>query len=105
MVFLLFLLLTSIAADTVPYSAKTIKNAGSGFVEIIGPGKIQINGEVFPYEKTIYISVWNIDSISTINEKKKGCMLHYSSEGYTQNISIINQSSKEVIKIIGEARK
>ena len=99
-----FITNTSQAADTVPYTANYVKYAGSGFIEIVGPGKIQVNEEVFPYEKIIYISAKNIDSISSIGEGDKGCMLHYSSEGYTENISLVKQTCKQVLEVVGESR-
>ena len=46
--FILNILLLSfsvIASDVVPYTVKSIQPIGAGFVELVGPGKTQINGE------------------------------------------------------------
>lgn len=91
---------TAIAADVVPYTVKFIKPIGAGYVELVGPGKMQVNNETIPYEGTKYISTKNIDSMTSISGTSKGCMLHYSSESYTENISVITQSCNTIISII-----
>ena len=94
----------AIAADVVPYSVKSIKAVGPGFVELVGPGKIQVNDEVLDYDGTKYISVENIDSMTSVTGVSKGCLLSYSSEGYTENISVREQSRDEVVAILNEAK-
>ena len=94
----------AIAADVVPYSVKSIKAVGPGFVELVGPGKIQINDEVLDYDGTKYISVENIDTMTSVTGVSKGCLLSYSSEGYTENISVMEQSCDEVVAILNEAK-
>ena len=80
---------STLAADTVPYSIQSIKSVGAGYVELVGPGNIQVNNEVLPYEGTKYIKISNIGTMSTVYGVTKGCMLAYASEGYTENISVI----------------
>jgi hypothetical protein len=92
------------AADVVPYSVQSIKSKGSGYVELIGPGKIQVNGEVLPYDGTKYIRTANIGTLSGVEGTTKGCMLAYSSEGYTENISAIQQSCDQVLSTIESAK-
>ena len=96
---------SAIAADVVPYSVKSIKPIGAGYVELDGPGKIQINGEAIPYKGTKYISTRNIDSMTGLNGTTKGCTLHYSSENYTENISVTTQSCNAIISIINIVNK
>ena len=96
---------SAIAADVVPYSVKTIKPIGASYVELVGPGKIKVNGEIIPYEGTKYISTKNIDSMTGISGTSKGCMLHYSSENYTENISVTTQSCNTIISIINIVNK
>ena len=91
------------AADVVPYSIQSIKSVGSGYVELVGPGKIQINKETIPYEGTKFIKVTNIGTMSTVTGVTKGCMLAYSSEGYTENISVLKQSCNEILTIVKNA--
>lgn len=91
------------AADTVPYSIKSIKVVGSGFVELVGPGKTQVNDEIIPYEGTKYIRVTNIDAMMSVTGTTKGCMVSYSSEGYTETISVLEQSCDEVIEVLANA--
>ena len=94
-----------IAADVVPYTVKSIKPIGAGYVELVGPGKMQVNNETIPYEGTKYISTKNIDSMTGISGSSKGCMLHYSSENYTENISVTRQSCNTIISIINIVNK
>ena len=93
------------AADIVPYSVKYIKPIGAGYIELVGPGKIQVNGETIPYEGTKYISTKNIDSMTGFSGTSKGCMLHYSSESYTENISVTTQSCNTIISTISIVNK
>lgn len=95
----------AIGADVVPYSVKYIKPFGAGFVELVGPDKMQVNGESIAYEGTKYIATKNIDSMTGVSALSKGCILHYSSEGYTENISVIMQSCSEIISIISIVNK
>jgi len=94
---------TAIAADVVPYSVKYIKPIGAGYIELVAPGKINVNGETIPYEGTKYISTKNIDSMTGISGTS--CMLHYSSESYTENISVTTQSCNTIISIINIVNK
>jgi hypothetical protein len=94
----------SFAADVVPYSVQSIKSKNSGYVELVGPGKIQVNGETLPYDGTKYIRVTNIGTLSGIEDVTKGCILAYSSEGYTENISVTQQSCNQVLSVIGSAK-
>ena len=94
----------ALAADVVPYSVDSIKAVGSGYVELIGPGKIAINNETIPYEGTKYIKVDNIGTMSTVTGSTKGCMLAYSSEGYTENISVLNQSCDVILQVVNNTK-
>jgi len=94
----------SLAADVVPYSINSIKAVGSGYVELVGPGKIAINNETISYDGTKYIKVDNIGTMSTVIGSAKGCMLAYSSEGYTENISVLNQSCEVILQVINNAK-
>ena len=92
------------AADVVPYSVQSIKSKGSGYVELVGPGKINVNGESLPYDGTKYIRVANIGTLSGVEGTTKGCILAYSSEGYTENISVTQQSCNQVLSTIESAK-
>ena len=102
---LILLSFRAIGADVVPYSVKYIKPFGAGFIELVGPGKMLVNGENIEYEGKKYISTKNIDSMTGVSVLTKGCTLHYSSEGYTENISVIAQSCSEIISIINVVNK
>lgn len=97
--------MTANATDVVPYFVKHIKPIGAGFVELVGPGKMKIKGKTITYEGTKYISTKNIDSMTGFNDVSKGCILHYSSENYTQNISVSTQSCNAIISIISIVNK
>jgi hypothetical protein len=94
----------TLAADVVPYSIESIKAVGSGYVELIGPGKIAINNETISYVGTKYIKADNIGTMSTLTGSTKGCMLAYSSEGYTENISVLNQSCDVILQVLNNAK-
>lgn len=100
--FILLLLLPQylFAADVVPFSVKRIKPIGSGYVELMGPGEIQINNEILPYQGSKYIRAANIGTMTSIVGSTKGCILAYSSENYTESISVLNQSCDEMISIL-----
>ena len=102
---LLLFSLSAIAADVVPYSVKSIKPIGAGYVELVGPGKMNVNGETILYEGTKYISTKNIDSMTGISGTSKGCELHYSSENYSENISVTTQSCDAIVSIINIVNK
>jgi len=99
--FVLFMLLSaySFASDVVPFSIKRIKPVGAGYFELVGPGKIRTGDKVFPYEETKYIKRVNIGTMTSVPDSNKGCILAYSSEGYTENISVRNQSCGEILSI------
>jgi hypothetical protein len=104
--FITFLLLPQwlLAADVVPFSIKRIKPIGGGYVELVGPGKININNEVLPYKGTKYIKKANIGTMTLVIGSTKGCVLAYSSENYTENISVLNQSCNEILAIFNAVK-
>ncbi len=94
------------AADVVPFSIQSIRSIqsiqskGSGYVELVGPGEIKVNGKTLPYSGTKYIRASSIGTLSGVKGTTKGCMLAYSSEGYTENISVAQQSCNQVLSTI-----
>ena len=92
------------AADVVPYTVQSIKSKGSGYVDLVGPGKTELNGEIFPYEGTKYIRVVNIGTLSGVTGETKGCVLAYSSEDYTENIFVTQQSCNQILSVIESAK-
>ncbi len=94
------------AADAVPFSVQSIRgiqsvqSKGSGYVELVGPGEIKTHGKTLPYNGTKYIRASSIGTLSGVKGTTKGCMLAYSSEGYTENISVIQQSCNQVLSVI-----
>lgn len=96
---------TAVAADTVPYSVKAVNPIGVGFIELVGPGKMKVNNETVLYEGTTYISTKNIDSMTSSSGTSKGCVLHYSSENYVENISVETQSCNAIVSIFNIVNK
>ena len=94
------LMTMAVAADVVPYTIKSIKPVGAGFIELVGPGKIEVNGEILDYEGTKYIAISNIDAMTSVYGVSKSCLISYSSEGYTENISVTEQSCDEIVQIL-----
>jgi len=94
----------AMAADVATYSAKSIKPVGAGLIELVDLGKIKIDGKILPYEGTKYIATRNIDSMTGVSGATAGCMLHYSSNSFTENISVVSQSCDEIISIIKSAQ-
>lgn len=95
----------SYSADVVPYTVTLIKSVGSGYVELVGPGKIHLNSDSLPYTGTKYINIRNIGTMTTVYGSSKGCMLAYSSGDYTENISILEQSCNEILTIISKSKE
>lgn len=94
----------SFASDIVPFSIKRIKPIGAGYIELVGPGKIRIDNKVFPFEEIKYVRKANIDTLTSVSGSDKGCILAYSSENYTQNISVQKQSCNEILSILSIAK-
>lgn len=90
----------AVVADTLLYTLKKAISVGSGFLELVGPGKFMSEGEALPYEGTWYINSKNIDSMSGVSGVSKGCILRYSSEGYTETVSLVEQSCVDLLREI-----
>jgi len=90
----------ALAADNVPFTVKRIKPVGAGYVELIGPGEIKIDKKVLSFEDVKYIKKSNIGTITSVDGAGKGCVLAYSSEGYTESIVVQNQSCNEILSIL-----
>ena len=88
------------AAEIVPYTIKSVRPAGVGFVELLGPGKIEIAGKARDFIGIKYVAVRNIDSLSGAANLKTGCVISYSSEGYTAEISVIDQSCRQILAVV-----
>ncbi len=88
------------AADVVPFSIKRIKPVGAGYLELVGPGEIRVGKEVKPFEKTKYIRKTNIGTMTSVDGSDKGCVMSYSSEGYTEAILVRKQSCNEILSIL-----
>ena len=102
---LIVLSFQAFAAGEVPFSVKYIKPAAAGFVELVGPGKIQVNGETLAYEGTQFIATKNISAMTSSSAFSRTCMLHYASEGYTENITVSTQTCGEIISIMSVVNK
>jgi len=94
----------SLASDIVPFSVKRIKPIGSGYIELVGPGKMKINNEVDSYEETKFIKKTNIGTMTSATGSDKGCRLAYSSEGYTEDILVRNQTCNEILSIFSAVK-
>ena len=87
----------SYAADVVPYSIQNIKVVSPGYVELVGPGKIEVNNKTMPYEGKKYIKTINIGTLTSVPGVSNACVLAYSSEGYTESISVLKQSCDQIL--------
>jgi hypothetical protein len=96
----LFLSQNSFASDVVPFSIKRIKPVGAGYVELVGPGKITIDNKVVSFEEIKYVKASSLGTMTSVTESDKGCTLAYSSENYTQDISVQDQSCNEILSIL-----
>jgi len=106
-VILVFLTLVpqySMASEVVPFSVKRLKPVGSGFIELVGPGKIRIENKVRPFEEIKYVKWSNIDTLTSENGSDKGCVLAYSSEGYAENIYVRKQSCNEILSLFSAVK-
>ena len=96
----LFLSQNSFASDVVPFSIKRIKPVGAGYVELVGPGKIKTDNKVVSFEEIKYVKATNLGTMTSVTGSDKGCILAYSSESYTEDISVRNQSCNEILSIL-----
>lgn len=96
----LFLSQNSFASDVVPFSIKRIKPVGAGYVELVGPGEIRVDNKVVAFEETKYVKASSLGSMTSVAGSDKGCILAYSSENYTEDISVQSQSCNEILSIL-----
>ncbi len=102
---ILLLVSPPLFAEYVPFSIKSVHGiTGKGFIELKGPGKIELKKKIYNYEETVYISINKVSSLSEVSGVKKACIIRYTSGLYSENISVSNQSCFEVISQINKAR-
>jgi hypothetical protein len=100
--FIMFLFLSqnSFASDVVPFSIKRIKPVGAGYVELVGPGEMRVDNKIVSFEETKYVKASSLGSMTSVSGSDKGCILAYSSESYTEDISVQSQSCNEILSIL-----
>ena len=97
----------SVKGDLVPYSIHSVRAiSNSGFIELVGPGKLESKGIVHPYKETesVFISIKNIQSLSRVAGVKDGCVIRYSSNDYSEDISVLKQSCEDVLTEIAKTK-
>ena len=104
LIFFMLVPLYSSASELVPFSIKRVKPVGSGFIELVGPGKIRKENKVRPFEEVKYVKRSNIDALTSENGSDKGCALAYSSEGYAENIYVEKQSCNEILSLFSAVK-
>ena len=92
------------AEEVIPYASKQLRSAGSGFLQLIGPGEMVVKGKKQRYRKGKYIRSANIHSLSDIEGISSACILHYASHDYATNITVRHRCT-EVIEIINSVEK
>lgn len=102
--FAVFLSLHSIAFaaanEVIPYTVKSIERSSGGFLELMGPGKMVVKGRVVNYRRGKYVRASNIHSLSAIEGISDGCVLHYASYDFSENITV-RQSCKQLLQVVG----
>ena len=91
------------AEEIVPYVVARVNVGGSNFVELIGPGKWHLDGQVREFSGSMYIAVSNMNSLLT-PEGGESCVIGYSHDGYDEQISVIEQSCSQILAIIAQSR-
>lgn len=89
----------AVANEAIPYAIQSVAASSSGFIELIGPGKLVVKSKVAHYRKGKYIRAANIHSLSDVEGNSERCVLHYASYDFSENISV-KQSCKQVLKVI-----
>lgn len=92
-------------SDVVPYSIESVGVRGGGYLELIGPGLILLGKETTPYSNKKYIRTSSIGTLSSMKDKKEGCIIEYSSEGYTQSITVLKQNCDDVLTVIRVSKR
>ncbi len=90
------------ANEVVPHAARSVVAHSGGFLELVGPGQWLVNGKVAHYRKGKYIRSANIHSLSEVEEVADGCILHYASYDYSENITV-RQPCKQVLEVMHQA--
>jgi len=101
------LLLVSVIAeaDLVPYSIQSVEPAkANGFLKLVGSGQLEVKGKQTPYTEQIYIAIRNIDSLSDVSGVKTACIINYSSENYSETISVLKQSCETIMEYLNSSR-
>jgi hypothetical protein len=114
----LLIISTHSLSEIVPYSVASVKAIkGTGFVELIGSSKAEINSKLVDFDKNVFIKANNISSLTSVfsgglvipasvggdgNKSKKieGCVISYSSGSYSERISVIEQGCVNIINEI-----
>ncbi len=87
------------ADDVVPHSIRSLRSAGGDFLELVGPGKMLVRGKVVHYRKGKFIRSRHIDSLSEVEGRTDACVLHYATEDYSDNITVL-QGCEQIMKMI-----
>jgi hypothetical protein len=96
---------TAALADKVPYSVQSVRAAaGAGFVELVGPGKVEVEGRAEEYSETVYLNAAHIANAQSVFGNQNACVLRYAAPGYTESISILRQGCAGVMAEIAKAR-
>lgn len=93
-------LLTGIAvAEPVPYSVSSVRAVvQSGFVKLLGPGEINVQGRAERYRGQLFVNVANIASMAAGSGSGSSCVLRYSTPNYRENIVVQGQSCEQVLQ-------
>jgi hypothetical protein len=117
----LLIISTHSLSEIVPYSVASVKAIkGTGFVELIGSSKAEINSKLVDFDKNVFIKANDISSLTSVfsgglvipasvggdgnkSNKIEGCVIAYSSGSYSERISVIEQRCVNIIDEIKSA--
>jgi|GEM_PF-6115846 len=76
---------------------------GSGFLELRGPGKIEIEGRVNEYSETVFIPVAGISSLAEVFGQPRACVMHFDGVAGAVQVALLAQNCRGLLEQIREA--
>jgi len=76
----------------------------SGFLELRGPGKIEIDGRVNEYSETVFVPVARISSLTGVFGQPRACVMHFDGIAGAVEIALLAQNCAALLEQIREAR-
>lgn len=92
-------------AGLMPYSVQSVRAIDHvGFIELVGPGKVEVQGRAEEYSETVFLNVDHIVSMSRVFGVENACVLEVAAPNLRESVSVLTQTCNAVLKEIARAR-